>query len=136
LVLASWRFGVCTKLVWFRTSPHGSYLTDYRKRNIAEEAYKEAVAYLELELAGDSAAQAFLSGTVSIEDVSVVVKKAEESYHNASPKTKKAQKWLREFSSRMIYYSQVMDMLAQHHPEYVALAWGAVKLVLVVRIFT
>ena len=31
-----------------------------------------------------------------------------------------------------MYYGKVLDMLAQHHPEYVALAWGTVKLVLTV----
>jgi hypothetical protein len=31
-----------------------------------------------------------------------------------------------------MYYGKVFDTLAQHHPEYVALAWGAVKLVLMV----
>jgi len=33
-----------------------------------------------------------------------------------------------------MYYGKVLDMLAQHHPEYVALAWGTVKLVLTVRL--
>lgn len=31
-----------------------------------------------------------------------------------------------------MYYSPVFDMLTQHHPEYVALAWGSVKFVLMV----
>lgn len=33
-----------------------------------------------------------------------------------------------------MYYGGVLDALSQHHPEYVALAWGAVKFVLMVRI--
>jgi hypothetical protein len=31
-----------------------------------------------------------------------------------------------------MYYGPVFDMLSQHHPEYVALAWGSVKFVLMV----
>jgi hypothetical protein len=32
-----------------------------------------------------------------------------------------------------MYYGQVLDMLAQHHPEYVSLAWGTLKFILMVR---
>jgi len=31
-----------------------------------------------------------------------------------------------------MYYGKIMDTLAQHHPEYVALVWGAMKFVLIV----
>ncbi|CAN9398485.1 unnamed protein product [Alternaria alternata] len=37
---------------------------------------------------------------------------------------------LERLSSRIMYYGKVMDTLAQHHPEYVALVWGAMKLIL------
>jgi len=30
-------------------------------------------------------------------------------------------------------YAQALDMLSQHHPEYVALVWGTLKFVLMVR---
>ena len=39
---------------------------------------------------------------------------------------------LERLSSRIMYYGKVMDTLAQHHPEYVALVWGAMKLILTV----
>ncbi|KAF4829591.1 hypothetical protein CGCTS75_v006444 [Colletotrichum tropicale] len=38
--------------------------------------------------------------------------------------------WLQVFSSRVVYYGQVLDTLAQHHPEYVGLVWGIIKFVL------
>lgn len=38
------------------------------------------------------------------------------------------------FSAVAYEYSQIMDVLATQAPEYVALAWGAVKIVLVVQI--
>lgn len=35
-------------------------------------------------------------------------------------------------SRLMVHYSNVLDVLVQHHPEYVSLAWGALKFVFVV----
>jgi hypothetical protein len=39
---------------------------------------------------------------------------------------------LSKFSSRICYYGQIFDVLVQHHPEYVSLAWGAMKFLFVV----
>lgn len=40
----------------------------------------------------------------------------------------------RAFSEATYEYSQIMDMLVSQAPEYVALAWGAIKIVLVIQI--
>jgi hypothetical protein len=40
----------------------------------------------------------------------------------------------RKISSWIMLYGQVLDVLSQHHPEYLALAWGSVKFILMVRI--
>ena len=37
--------------------------------------------------------------------------------------------YIAAFSKRICYYDNVMDVLVQHHPEYISLAWGAMKLV-------
>ena len=34
-----------------------------------------------------------------------------------------------------MYYGNIFDVFAQHHPEYVALAWGAMKFLFVVSLF-
>ena len=39
---------------------------------------------------------------------------------------------MRRISSWVMFYSQVLDVLSQHHPEYLALAWGATRFVLMV----
>lgn len=39
---------------------------------------------------------------------------------------------LEKLALRIMHYGKVMDSLAQHHPEYVALVWGAFKFVLMV----
>lgn len=44
----------------------------------------------------------------------------------------KATIWLSKFSSRARFYSNIIDVLVQHHPEYVSLAWGAMKFLFVV----
>ena len=45
----------------------------------------------------------------------------------------KARRWLNTFADRVVYYGNIMDVLVQHHPEYVSLAWGTFKLLFVVR---
>ncbi|KAK8103691.1 uncharacterized protein PG998_010724 [Apiospora kogelbergensis] len=40
----------------------------------------------------------------------------------------KAKRRLRSFAQKVTFYGGVMDVFVQHHPEYVALAWGAMKL--------
>lgn len=44
----------------------------------------------------------------------------------------KARKWLVALSERITYYGQIFDVLVQHHPEYVSLAWGTFKFVFMV----
>jgi hypothetical protein len=56
---------------------------------------------------------------------------AKEKYENSSPQSK-ARKWLSSCSTRVMYYGAIMDTLSQFHPEYVALAWGALKFLFIV----
>jgi hypothetical protein len=68
----------------------------------------------------------------SIDDIRSVVSQAKDVYSSKSREKGKAWRWLAAFSNRLLYYSPVMDTIAQHHPEYVSLAWGAVKFLFVV----
>ena len=45
----------------------------------------------------------------------------------------RVRKWLSQFSAGVLRYGQIMDVLVQHHSEYVSLAWGTTKLLFVVR---
>jgi hypothetical protein len=69
-----------------------------------------------------------------VKDVFSVVETAKKEYEDRSREHKHTgmRQSLERLSSRIMYYSKVMDTLAQHHPEYVALVWGAMKLVLTV----
>jgi len=73
-----------------------------------------------------------LCDKTDIQQVQDAVTAARESYESKSQNSK-ARKWLTKFSERIMYYSKIMDMLSQHHPEYVALAWGTMKFLVVVR---
>jgi hypothetical protein len=44
-----------------------------------------------------------------------------------------ARKWLASLSLRIQFHGTVLDVFAQHHPEYVALVWGSTKLLLTAR---
>jgi len=58
---------------------------------------------------------------------------AKRSYDTASSKQgKKVLECLQKTSAQLLYYGEVFDTLAQHHPEYVALAWGAFGFVFMV----
>jgi hypothetical protein len=73
----------------------------------------------------------WLSGSNTIFDVEQAVISAKQKYEKKSPKSR-ARKWLSSCSSRLMYYSVIMDTLSQHHPEYVSLAWGAIKFLFIV----
>lgn len=101
-----------------------------RSRDIAQEAYDDAIEYLKKELRGNDKAHQLLQVGTSIHDIRDIVERAEVKYRESPNKGKGVRCWLRRFSATTMYYGKVLDMLAQHHPEYVALAWGTVKLVL------
>jgi hypothetical protein len=135
---------VCTSIrqsvraLFFPISIASSSLTlaDYisSPRDIAREAYEDAYTFLQTELrANDKAKSIILEDFTSIEDIRAVVEQAKTHYETSSHKIKGVLKWLGRFSARVMYYGQVLDVLAQHHPEYVSLAWGAVKFIFMVR---
>lgn len=50
-------------------------------------------------------------------------------------RTSKAWKWLTRLSARINHYGSILDVMVQHHPEYAALVWGAMKVLFVVRAY-
>jgi hypothetical protein len=102
-------------------------LTTLRQRDIARDAYRDAIEYLEQEVA-HSSRWPLLS---SIEDIFALIRETKASYELRKEK-RGTLKWLSRLSGTVMHYSQVMDMLSQQHPEYVALIWGSMKFVLMV----
>ena len=64
----------------------------------------------------------------TLRDIVDVVAAAQNRYVNEHTKSQ-TRTCITELSKRVCYYGKVMDVLVQHHPEYVSLAWGAMKLV-------
>lgn len=98
---------------------------------MAKEAFDEAVTYIKKEFATKPDLVDWVRNQTSIEEVRETVLKAENQY-NLATQGSRVRKWLRGFSSRLLYYGNVLDVLAQHHPEYVSLAWGAIKFIFTV----
>lgn len=71
--------------------------------------------------------------STSLEDVQKAVTTAMTKY-TSSQKESKVRKWLVKLSERIHLYGGVLDVFAQHHPEYVALAWGSIKFLVMVGI--
>ncbi|KAH7308658.1 hypothetical protein B0I35DRAFT_442378 [Stachybotrys elegans] len=103
-----------------------------KRRDIAAEAYADALQYLQREFQGNTKALAWLSvvRSTSLSDVLATTKQVESKYNEVSQNKHSIRAWLEGLSKRIMYYGQVLDVLSQHHPEYVALVWGLVKFVL------
>ena len=99
----------------------------------AREAYNQAIKLFSEKLTSDECGRVWLSEKVDIHQVQEAVLDAKKAY-DARSQSCRARKWLSKLSSRILFYSSVLDVMAQHHPEYVALAWGAIKFFLIVSL--
>lgn len=108
--------------------------TDHHSNDtVLADVFREAKKAFEDTLCENEDDRSWISGRASIKDVLEVVNDAQNVYHGK--RASKAWKWLTQFSSRVTYYSSILDVMVQHHPEYAALAWGAMKLLFVVSMF-
>ena len=101
----------------------------------AREGFNKAKKVFSNSLRSDQQQQIFGHDSNNIEEFRAIVNQAKEGYERRRQKGK-ARQWLSSFSSRLLYYGAVLDTLSQHHPEYVSLAWGAVKFVFIVGMRT
>lgn len=106
-----------------------------RSRDIAAEAYQDAVRYLETEFKGDDQTTVWLQKAkcTSLVELQDATHNVEIQYRQASQSRHSRMQWLKDLSSGVMHYGKVLDTLAQHHPEYVGLVWGIIKFVLMVR---
>ena len=104
---------------------------DARCLDPAHKAFTDGLKVFSSRLTNDHRKVALARQATCIEDVQKAVADAKSKYDTAH-KNSKARTWLSKFSSRVRHYGNIMDVLVQHHPEYVSLAWGAMKLLFVV----
>jgi hypothetical protein len=100
--------------------------------NPAEDAFKEALSVFQLD-PRTCARFDRVQQLQSLNDLEIILNKAQSKYEQQH-EGKKVAKSLSQFSSRICHYGQIFDVLVQHHPEYISLAWGAMKFLFVVRI--
>ncbi len=93
--------------------------------------YHEAQTLFRRQLNDEEYNLIFPHNPTTIYDVERAVIAAREKDENRSAQTK-VRKWLSSCSNRVMYYAVIMDTLSQHHPEYVSLAWGALKFLFIV----
>lgn len=96
----------------------------------AEEAFQEAVLVFQL----DPHVQSKFSSVRrlrSLNDLEAILNEARSKYERQH-RDSRAGKWLSKLSARISHYGRVLDVLVQHHPEYVSLAWGAMKFLFIV----
>ena len=98
--------------------------------NPAEDAFKEALAVFQLD-PRTCARFDRVQQLQSLNDLEIILNEARSKYEQQH-EDKKIAKWLSQLSSRICHYGQIFDVLVQHHPEYVSLAWGAMKFLFVV----
>ncbi len=63
----------------------------------------------------------------NISEVVAAVNGARDCYEQRRSGSQ-ARKCLVAVAERLVYYGNIMDVMVEHHPEYVSLAWGAMKL--------
>ncbi|RGP77598.1 hypothetical protein FLONG3_4289 [Fusarium longipes] len=96
----------------------------------AHQAFEEGRNHFASNFTKDPEKIDFSRGFSSIQDIQTI---AQDSFTKYSDEKRypKAKKWLQRITSKIHHYGNIMDVLVQHHPEYVSLVWGAMKLVLV-----
>ncbi len=112
-------------------SAHASFA---RCLDPAREAFTEAVKTFSSTLTKDSQKMYVARQASCMEDVQSAVADAKARY-DTGRQNNNVGMWLSKLSTRISYYGNIMDVLVQHHPQYAALAWGAMKFLFVVRLW-
>ncbi|KAF5631511.1 hypothetical protein F25303_9670 [Fusarium sp. NRRL 25303] len=103
---------------------------DANKADIAQEAFKSVKKHFEQSNSLSSDEKALLGKKSSLQDVEKAVSDAFAKYE-AKSEASKTRKWLLRASESICHYGQVLDVFVQHHPEYVSLAWGLMKVMFI-----
>jgi hypothetical protein len=95
-------------------------------------AYKEALVIFKQNLTRDPAKRRLadeLLTTSTLDDVFNAVLEAKRQSESVS-RAPRLRECLEAFSQRVLHYGHIMDVLVQHHPEFVSLVWGGMKFIL------
>jgi hypothetical protein len=103
---------------------------------IVQTTFEESLKKFKDNLASQSTKHAWvhISKASRLQDVVDEVAKAKAQYDHKDDDSK-LYKRITSFSKRVAYYGKVLDVMVQHHPEYVSLAWGTLKFIFGVSVF-
>lgn len=95
----------------------------------AEVAFNRARDIFESQGTRDPKKRRLLEGlsATTLEDLLATIADTKRHY-DQDRSGSKLRRCMEHISERIHYYGNIMDVLVQHHPEYVSLAWGAMKL--------
>ncbi|KAI3331598.1 hypothetical protein HD806DRAFT_477859 [Xylariaceae sp. AK1471] len=94
--------------------------------SIVDNAFEEASQKFLHDINQRERKSNLITSTNTMEDVQRVVAQSMKKY-DGQRKHSAARLWLHTFSQKVKFYGNILDVFAQHHPEYVSLAWGAMK---------
>jgi hypothetical protein len=100
-----------------------------------EEIFKETLTAFKFELSNDKTKSQWITDSRhgSLKEVLASVLDARKKYE-ARKGESAVREILVELSEKIHFYGVIMDVIVQHHPEYTSLAWGAMKVLFVVRL--
>jgi hypothetical protein len=103
------------------------------RSDLAKETFVEAAALFGAASSKESTRAQWTSNSkaTSLKDVLDCVKGAQAEYETRKGRSK-VRECLSNLAERVHHYGNIMDVLVQHHPEYVSLVWGAMKVLFVV----
>ncbi|KAK2878124.1 hypothetical protein FQN49_001123 [Arthroderma sp. PD_2] len=95
----------------------------------ATSAFQEGQRIFQLQVSRDPKKRDRLQQiqATSLEDLVDIVRVAQKHYESTRGDSK-IWRGIKGFSEKLCYYGNIFDVLVQQHPEYVALAWGTMKL--------
>ncbi|KAK6840941.1 hypothetical protein PG987_001801 [Apiospora arundinis] len=91
------------------------------------EAFRDAQFRFGKELSHDDRKIDLVGSKKCCQEVHSLAMAAMDRY-STSRVDSKCKRRLHAFAQKVTFYGGVLDVFVQHHPEYVALAWGAIKL--------
>src|SRR5262245_20557766 len=84
---------------------------------LAQQAFQDAMDRFASDLAMDTQKAKLVEKATSIQDIQAIVHESFAEYSDER-KFPRARKWLQRIISKIHHYSNVMDVMVQHHPEY------------------
>lgn len=99
----------------------------------ASDAFEAAKRYFKKTSSLKDQERSLLDTATCIEDVQEIVADSLAVYGTRS-ETSRTRKWLQKASGVICHYGTVLDVFVQHHPEYVSLVWGTMKILFIVSV--